>query len=228
MSTHQGGQRVRVQYEKGAPVRWLGHLDVARFWERALRRADIPLQYSKGYNPQPKIHFASALPVGFTGRAELMDIWLTQPQDLEKMREALNAQCPPGFHVHKIWEIPLKAPSLPSLVREAEYMVQVERNFLPSRWAEDLHAFTTATEVWQKKRRKKGWVRYNLRPLILDLRLVQEDPEWVHLYMRVKSEPGATGRPDEVLKALGWEDVPRRIERLRLILAEPNSNGANP
>ncbi len=216
-------QRLRLQYEKGHPVRWLGHLDVARFWERALRRADIPVVYSQGYNPQPKIQFASALPVGFSGRAELMDIWVASPQQPEQVRQALNAQCPRGFRVIRVWEVPLKAPALPTLVREAEYLVQVERAFLPANWREQVQRFLEAEEIWREKRRKKSWVRYNLRPLILDLRLGDTEGEWVTFTLRVKSEPGATGRPDEVLNALGWEDVPRRIERLRLILKEERS-----
>jgi len=197
-------------------VRWLGHLDVARFWERALRRARIPILYSHGYNPQPRIQFASALPVGFTGRREFMDIWVAPPQDPAQVQEALNAQCPPGFRVHRVWEVDLKEPALQAQVREALYRVQLERAFLPETWREDLRRFVEAEEVWREKRRKKGWVRYNLRPLILDIQEEEgeeEDGEWVTLRVRVKSEPGATGRPDELLAALGWEDVPWRIER---------------
>lgn len=210
-------QRLRVTFKKGHQVRWIGHLDVARFWERAIRRADLPLLYSHGFNPQPKIQFASALPVGFTGREELMDIWLSPPQDPEEVKRRLQAQCPPGFEVLDVREVPLDEPSLQSQVREAEYEVRVEKAFLPEHWREDVDAFLAADEVWREKRRKKKRVRYNLRPLVLEFRQVGEEDEWVIFYMRVRSAEGATGRPDEVLAALGWEDVPRRIERIRIV-----------
>ncbi len=215
-------QRLRIVFRKGPEVRWIGHLDVARFWERAIRRADLPLLYTHGYHPQPRIQFASALPVGFTGREELMDIWLHPPQDPQHVRKRLQQQCPPGFDVLSVQEVPLKAPSLQSLVREAEYEVGLEKAFLPADWQERLKTFWNTEEVWREKRRKKKVVRYNLRPLILDLQIADEDEEWVYLYVRVRSEEGATGRPDEILAALGWDDVPRRIERVRIIMDENN------
>ncbi len=217
-------QRLRITFRKGPEVRWIGHLDVARFWERAIRRADLPLLYTHGYHPQPRIQFASALPVGFTGREEIMDIWISPPLPPEDVQKRLQAQCPPGFEVLHVQEVPLRAPSLQSRVREAEYEVALEKTFLPSDWQAQLQEFWNATEVWREKRRKKKIVRYNLRPLILELKITGESEEWVYLYVRVRSEEGATGRPDEILAALGWEDVPRRIERLRIIMAETETH----
>ncbi len=213
----QEQQRLRITFRKGDEVRWLGHLDVARFWERAIRRADLPVVYSQGFNPQPKIQFASALPVGFSGREEVMDIWLAPPQDPDAVRERLQAQCPPGFAVLRVEEVPLDLPSLQSQVRGAEYTVHLERAFLPPDWRQRLDAFMAADEVWREKRRKKKIVRYNLRPLIRELRITDEDEAWVTLYVLVRNEEGATGRPDEILAALGWDDVPRRIERTRIL-----------
>lgn len=217
-------QRLRVRFRKGAPVRWIGHLDVARFWERALRRAELPVVYSQGFHPQPKIQFASALPVGFTGRNEVMDIWFSPPQNPREVHKRLQAQCPPGFEVVDVWEVPLHAPSLQSLVRAAEYEVALEKASLPPDWRERIAAFLAAEAIWREKERKRKKVRYNLRPLILSLEIAGEDEEWVYLHMRVRSEPGATGRPDEVLAALGWEDVPRRIERTAIIFREEDSH----
>ncbi len=210
-------QRLRVHFRKGAPVRWLGHLDVARFWERALRRADLPVVYSQGFHPQPRIQFASALPVGFTGRAEVMDIWFSPPQDPATVHARLQAQCPPGFEILEVREVPLNAPSLQSQVKAAVYEVALEKAFLPPDWRERLATFLAAREIWRERERKRKKVRYNLRPLILSLEITGEDEEWVYLHMHVRSEPGATGRPDEVLAALGWDDVPRRIERTDIV-----------
>lgn len=210
-------QRLRVWFAKGPEVRWIGHLDVARFWERAIRRADIPILYSRGFNPQPRVQFASALPVGVSGRAEIMDIWVSPPQDPTEVKVRLQAQCPPAFRVLKVREVSLDLPSLQSQVRGAEYEVMVEKAFLPPDWQKRVKAFLAATEVWRERRRKGKQVRYNLRPLVQELRLLGEDDEWVRFFLRVRSEEGATGRPDELLAALGLEEVPRRIERTRIL-----------
>ncbi|MCB0240184.1 MAG: TIGR03936 family radical SAM-associated protein, partial [Anaerolineae bacterium] len=74
-------QRLRVTYSHQGPLRYVGHLDVVRTWERALRRAEVPLAYSEGFNPQAKLQFASGLPLGTTGRAEIMDVLLTEVTD---------------------------------------------------------------------------------------------------------------------------------------------------
>ena len=70
--------RARITFAKSGPLRYVGHLDLQTLWERAARRARLPLSYSHGYHPQAKITFASALPLGFSSRAEVMDIRLDQ------------------------------------------------------------------------------------------------------------------------------------------------------
>ncbi len=71
-------QRVRILFAKTDAMRFIGNLDLHKAWERSCRRAGLPLAYSQGYNPQPKLNLASALPLGFTSQAELIDIWLEQ------------------------------------------------------------------------------------------------------------------------------------------------------
>src|SRR5512137_863511 len=86
-------QRMRVTFATDDTVKYVGHLDMARAWERAVRRAHLPLAYSQGFNPQARMHFAAALPVGFTGQAELIDVFLdadVEPADfLARLAPAL-------------------------------------------------------------------------------------------------------------------------------------------
>ncbi len=68
--------RARITFSKSGPLRYIGHLDLQTLWERAARRAGLPLAYSNGFHPQAKIYFAAALPLGFSSRAEVMDMRL--------------------------------------------------------------------------------------------------------------------------------------------------------
>src|SRR5690606_2740328 len=85
-------QRLRVYFRKGERVRYISHLDVMRFWERAIRRAGLPLTYSKGFNPHPKLQFAGPLPLGFTGQREIIDVFLDDRISEEQFRSAVDAQ----------------------------------------------------------------------------------------------------------------------------------------
>ncbi len=71
--------RLRVTFSKGGPLVYTSHLDLARAWERALRRAGVGLVYSGGFNPRPKLQLAAALPLGHTAEAEWLDVWLEKP-----------------------------------------------------------------------------------------------------------------------------------------------------
>src|SRR6188768_1477800 len=107
-------QRLRLLYEKGEAVKFIAHQDEHRLWERTIRRADLPLLYKQGFNPQPHITFASPLGVGITGVNEPVDITLSPPLPLEKVWERIIAKLPPGVHLHAMYEIPLKTPALQS------------------------------------------------------------------------------------------------------------------
>src|ERR1051325_1800398 len=95
-----------ITFEKGEPVRWLGHLDILRTFERAIRRADLPVAFSAGFNPRERIAFANALSVGVTGGAELATLELTGPMPPDEIVSRLNAKLPPGIRLSTAEEIP--------------------------------------------------------------------------------------------------------------------------
>ncbi len=206
--------RLRITFAKQGPLRYTGHLDLHRIWERTLRRAGLPLAYSHGFHPQPRIQIASALPLGFTSRAEIVDIFLTESVPLEGLREKIQSVAPPGLEILKIEEIEANAPALQTQLRAAEYAVTLpnqagdSHSELPRRIAAVLEA-----PALPRQRRGKD---YDLRPLIQELRLLEDG----RLFMRLSAREGATGRPEEVLAELGipWEET--HIERLRLIFEE--------
>ena len=94
---NEGRWRYRAQYHKTGDLRYIGHLDLHRSVERMLRRAGLPLDYSKGFNPRVRLNLSTALPLGCTSSSELADFWLLQDLDLDVVREALIAAAPPGL-----------------------------------------------------------------------------------------------------------------------------------
>ena len=118
-------QRVRVYYAKGEAIKFISHHDEFRLWERTLRRADLPLLYKQGFNPQPHIQFAAPLGVGITGAREIVDFLFSPPVALDAIAAVLRAKLPPGVELVALEEIPLKADALQNLVIGADYTILI-------------------------------------------------------------------------------------------------------
>jgi radical SAM-linked protein len=119
--------RLRITFAKGDPIKYTSHLDLARAWERSLRRAGVGLAYSSGFNPRPKLQLAAALPLGHTGEAELLDVWLEKPMSVQDLARALVPVLPDGLAVRHVHRVGLKEPALQTQVVGAEYRVTVEQ-----------------------------------------------------------------------------------------------------
>ncbi|MGQ9626997.1 MAG: TIGR03936 family radical SAM-associated protein [Anaerolineae bacterium] len=212
-------QRLLLTFAKGEEVKYISHLDLVRLWERALRRAGVPLAYSQGFNPQPRITVAAPLPVGFTGRAELIDVLLAGPVDLPDFARKVQGTLPGGVELLAVEEIPLKAPALPALVRRAEYRASVEAEERAEEMTERVAGLLAAEQLFRQRKKRGQMRKYDLRPLIEEL--------WVEgcaggqcvFGMLLHAESQATGRPDEVLAALGLEGRQWAIERVRLFFS---------
>lgn len=208
-------QRLRFRFSKKGPARFISHLDVARALERALNRSRIPLAYTQGYNPRPRMQFASALPLGFTSEGELADVWLGEEMDPAQARRQLAQTMPPGLVLHEVWEVPLSAPAMQASTVEAAYVAEIDgadRRALQRR----LRQFEAAESAMRERRGKE----YDLRPLVLDLALVEGEDDLLLLKMRLTLLPGETGRPDEVLHQLGLDPLAQRVHRTEIILQE--------
>jgi radical SAM-linked protein len=207
-------QRLRVTFTKDEPLRYTSNLDVLRLWDRAFRRAGIPVAYSQGFNPTPKITIAAALPLGMTSDCELMDVVLEPPMGPAEFLARLVQQLPPGVRLVSAVEAPLNAPALPAVVRQAEYQVQVEA---PANVVAEAIARALAASSLPRQRRGRN---YDLRPLIDELRIESAESTSCSVWMRLRAEAGATGRPDEVMDCLGLAEAVRAIRRTRLVLAD--------
>lgn len=202
--------RVRLTFTKQGALRYTGHLDLHKIIERSIRRARLPLAYSQGYHPQPRINLAAALPLGFSSRAEVMDIWLNQA--VEDVISSLQGRVPPGLIILDAKPVDDRAPSLQSQVIGAEYEVEITEAQSASGLSEKV-ASVLASESIPRVRRKKA---YDLRPLVEELTLITDDK----LFMRLSARAGATGRPEEVLDVMGIPIENARIERTKLLFME--------
>jgi radical SAM-linked protein len=218
-------QRLRITFAKDEPIKYISHLDLMRAWERALRRAQVPLAYSEGFNPRPKISIAAPLPVGFTGRGEVMDIVLSSRISPYNFAKRIKPHLPPGLEILSVEEVYLSLPSLQSQMRYAEYRVVVESEEALAEMEKRVEEVLSAQSLPRQRERKGKVTEYDLRPLIDDLWIEGREGGAYILGMRLQSDSQATGRPDEALEAMGLGDVPRSIERTRCLLGDAAQTG---
>jgi len=206
--------RYRVQFSKTEAMRFTGNLDLYRTWERTLRRAGVPLAYSLGFSPHPKITLGAALALGCSSEAELAEIWLEEDLTPPDLRSSLEKASPRGIRVTAVERIATTEPALQTLIRSAEY----EARLLAEEMPEDLTARVGALLGAPTLTRERRGKAYDLRPLIEALEIVADDPGEGCLRMRLAAREGATGRPQEVLLALGIDPSRAHIHRVRLVL----------
>ena len=208
---------MRVWFRTDDTVKYVGHLDMHRAWERAIRRAGLPLAYSQGFNPQARLQFAAALPVGFTGEREVADVFLNEELTSADFVARLSAALPPGVRPLTAEPVGRELPSLQSQVNGARYRVEVETEENGVSFCDDLMGFLERPDAWRERRKGKDVSRYDLRPLVQELRYTGAVPYGHGFDVTMRAEPGATGRPDELLAELGFETAPRRVVRAELL-----------
>ncbi len=207
-------QRLRLTFGKSGPLIYTSNLDTAKIWERVLRRADLPILYTKGFNTRPRISLAMPLPLGISSECEILEISLRERIDLRQceLRERLHAVSPIGLTVGAIVEVDLRSPTLHSLVDNAEYRIQfldeIDRGDLQRRMDELLSRKSIVVD--QVRRRKRSVM--DIRPLILGLRLDDNDNLIAHLSV---GERGNL-RPDQLMEHLGLSDLHHSVHRFKL------------
>jgi radical SAM-linked protein len=214
--------RARLTLAKEAEMRFTGHLDLHLALERTFRRAHLPLAYSKGFKPRARITLASPLPLGFTSQGELADVWLEGEPALGEVLTDLQEAAPPGIRFTEIATVADRTPKLPNLLRAADYRATLLE---PHRDLERRLETLLIADALPRERRGK---MYDLRPLIEALERSPDDEKGrPRLSMRLTALPGATGRPDEVLDALGIAPETTLIHRVRLVLAKGDQGDPN-
>jgi radical SAM-linked protein len=205
--------RLRIIYSKTAAMRYTSNLDLHKIWERSLRRARLPLAYSQGFHPQPRLIQACPLPLGLTSLVEVIDVWLESEPPVEEVLAALTPALPPGLEIHSIQPVDPHEPSLPTQVKSADYIGTLLDPVDNAQLAQRVQDLLAAPEVWREWRDKQ----INLRPLVESLEMLPPDEQGrSRLAMRLAARDGATGRSEVVLAALGYDPFDVRVERIKL------------
>jgi len=212
-------QRIRVTYTKGARLRFTSHLDVLRAWERALRRAGLPLAYSEGFTPHPRLAFASPLPLGFTGDAEIVDVTLHTRLPVAEFTARLQAQSTEALAVVNAIEVPLGDPPPQAAMLWADYRVDLPE-VKPADAAAAIASFLSQNHCpWTEDRHEKRRT-YDLRATVAALHAQSRPDGGTRVHMRLRSDQEFSGRPEQVVIALLGECATCGYARTGLILAE--------
>ena len=210
-------QHFRIQYKKGEALRYTANLDVHRIWERYFRRAQVPLAYSKGYHPHPRINQAMPLPLGMLSDYELLDFWTESETIVERkfLKQKLMGTRQPGIQIDTVEEIHHKQKSLQSQVTSVKYDAKQFYTDSELQQIISVDALLAQESILRIRRKKE----YNLRPMIIAL-TSEKNKSGNMYFMHLTATPGLVGRPDEVLAALGENPNHYRITRTNIILAE--------
>jgi radical SAM-linked protein len=193
--------KVRLRFAKRGELRLISHHDLLRCLERTLRRAQIPMALSQGFNPRPKVVFAQALALGIEGRREVVELDLAEPLEPAEVLLRLHAATPPGLDWLEAEAVP---PGRPAQVEAVRYALEIPAN----RRDAARFGLTTllASTSWPYTRHRPDRdrdVAIDLRPFLLEAEL---DPLGV-LRFRLKMTPNGAARPEEVIEALGLRDL---------------------
>jgi len=207
-------QKIRIRLSKEGEARFISHREVNHSLMRALRRAKLPVAFSQGFTPHPKISFSQPTAVGIESRAEFMDIELHTKIDPQELMKRLNETLPTGLRTLESYEIPMKTSYLSNQIVQSVYRVSVPRTLAGDRneCQAKIQKLMDSHEVWFERRKHNGkQEKINIRPLVEEIRIVDEVPtpgpskgeeNMVVLEMNLKDSNTGKGRPDEVLQLL--------------------------
>jgi len=169
-------QKLRMWFGKRDEMGLISHLDLVRLFDRAIRRAALPISFTGGYHPGPKISIASALSLGITSNGEIVDFELTEEMDEKEFRDRLAVQLPENIPIYKIEEVDLKALNASRVMDRAEYLITVQAD--NPQWQSWLEAINNSQEIiWEKFTKSGNKKQINLRDRLFALALESEDKD---------------------------------------------------
>ncbi len=233
-------QRLRVWFGKLGEMALVSHLDLLRLFDRAVRRAALPISFSGGFHPSPRISITLALPLGVSSSGEMMDFELTQQVEPETFRQKLASQLPGDIPIYQVETVDLKAPAATKILFGAEYLLSIAtiEQVSLGQWQEWVEKIKGLDAIWWEQTTKSGKTQMvNLRDRLFELEAIEpqrkgdrreigeEDSSAVLRYVGSCQQDGNHLRPEHVMFIL--EQVAQmefqllHIHRQRLILESP-------
>jgi radical SAM family uncharacterized protein/radical SAM-linked protein len=225
-------QRIRIWHGKQGDMALVSHLDLLRLFDRAVRRAAIPISFTGGFHPSPRIMPANALSLGYSSDGELVEFELTRAMDIADFRQALAAQLPTEMPITRIEAVPIKTPPATTLLDRAEYKI-VLHSVVEVDWAVSAQQILAATEIMTQHTNKSGkTTTVNLRDRLYELTIVQAESHTAIVnYLGSCRNDGTLLRPTGVLAMFEQTlcgpvlpEEPRltlgKVHRMQVILAD--------
>lgn len=188
--------KVRIRFQKHGVMKFIGHLDVMRFFQKAMRRANIPIAFSGGYSPHMIMSFANPLGVGLTGDSEYFDIELTESITSKEAMERLNDVMVEGIAITGFVALPETEKTGMSIVAAAGYTTILKCGDFPTDWKDKLLTFFEQTSINILKKTKKSEREVDIKPLIYKLEAKNND-----IYMLVAAGSVDNLKPGLVMDA---------------------------
>lgn len=207
--------KIRIKFEKYGNMKFIGHLDVMRYFQKAIRRADVDIRYSEGFSPHQIMSFAAPLGVGITSRGEYVDIDVLSTDSSAQMVSRLNQVMSPGFRVLSYRQLPDHGANAMSIVAAADYTLCLRPGYGAAEGEQGqeitepgeleeffagLLKFYDRDQVLMMKKTKKGQREMDLKPLVYELASDMEEGVPV-LHMKISAGSVANVKPDQVLGA---------------------------
>ena len=189
--------KARIKFRKYGAMKFIGHLDIMRFFQKVMRRADIPIAFSGGYSPHMIMSFANPLGVGVTSDGEYFDIELTEEIDMNLAVERMNQVMVEGIDVVNMVQISdEKKRTGMSIVAAADYLSSLRHGEFPENWKEKAEGFMAQPEITILKKTKKSEKETNIKPMIYKFG-IQDDA----VFMQVATGSVENLKPEVVMQA---------------------------
>jgi radical SAM-linked protein len=216
--------KVRIRFRKGGTLRLVSHHDLMRCFERMLRRAALPVHFTEGFNPKPRLIFALSLALGIVGNDEAVDLELDDQLPEAEIHQRLSRQCPPGLDILSVHRV---SPKITAQAHRVCYRIALSSPPRRQEVQKRIESLLADPHCWVERTRPRAR-RLDLRPYIRNLTL---PPEFLEMDLCVT--PSGTARPDEILHLLGLDDLRQAgavLERttLEILDERPGLDGAPP
>lgn len=189
--------RMLAVFEKGERIRHIGHLDIQRSVQRGLRRSGLPVAYSNGFNPHILVTFASALSTGACGKREIMDVTMSEEVGEEEFLQKMNRAMPPEMQISVARAVDGKHPSLPPLLRAAQYDLQIREERFAGKLIEAIPVMMSRETIPAVRKTKSTLKECDIKPLICSLK-----GENNHLYAVLVLTEKESCKPSMLMEAL--------------------------
>ncbi|MCD4785500.1 MAG: TIGR03960 family B12-binding radical SAM protein [Candidatus Eremiobacteraeota bacterium] len=188
-------QRLRIKFSKKGRLRWISHLDLQRTFEKVLRRARLPISYSEGFHPRPRLSLALPLPLGYTSDCEVADMTLFEKMQVENFKESLEKQLPDGIEIKSVSDTTLFQKSIMSFSLKITYLITLPfKGEKTEEICSSMKDFLDNREIMISRKGKD----INIRPFVDRLELKVPDGIF-KLYMDLIVKPDGSVKPDEVI-----------------------------